>query len=127
MLEEDVAGESVGHLIGKNLLVHRPGQRLAHLVFQVSDPCDGRVLCIISVDDAHEVIFGECLEVEEQVFNHLVVGLLVGGLGGEKTRQTVDHDQLEINLQLLALQLCQDHRKEHKELLEVAHLDYAQS
>ena len=127
MLEEDVAGESVSHLIGKNLLVHRPGQWLAPLVLQVSDSCDGRVLCIVGVDDADEVIFGECLKVEEQVFDHLVVGLLVGGLGGEETRQTVDHDQLEINLQLLALQLSQDHRKEHKELLEVAHLDYAQS
>ena len=127
VLEENVACESICHLVCEDLFVNCPSERLSDLVPEVGHAGHTGILGVVGVDDADEVIFGECLKVEEQVFDHLVVGLLVGGLGGEETRQTVDHDQLEINLQLLALQLSQDHRKEHKELLEVAHLDYAQS
>ena len=123
MLEEDVAGESVSHLIGKNLLVHRPGQWLAHLVLQVSASCDGRVLCIVGVDDADEVIFGERLEVEEQVLHHLVVDLLVCGESSEQARQAVNHDHAKVDLDLPSLELGEDRGEEHEELLQVEHFD----
>ena len=85
MSEEHIICESICHLVRKYLLVDRPGQWLTHLIFQVGHPRHRRILRIVCVDDAHEVIFGECPEVVEQIFDHLMVLLLVGRLCGEQT------------------------------------------
>ena len=109
MFEEDIARESIGHLVGENLLVHSPSEWLSDLVLEVSDASDRRILRVIRVHDAYEVIFGECLEVVQKVLNHLIVSLLVGGKTSEQTRKTVDDDQSKVDLQLFSLQLGQDH------------------
>ena len=93
VLEEDVAGETVCHLIGEDLLVDGPAQRLAHLVPQVSDSLHRCIFRVVRVHDADKVILGEGLELVEQLLDHLVEVLLVGGQSGEQTRQTVNDDQ----------------------------------
>ena len=122
MFEEDIARESIGHLVGENLLVHSPSEWLSDLVLEVSDASDRRILRVVRVHDAYEVIFGECLEVVQKVLNHLIVSLLVGGKTGEQTRKTVDDDQSKVDLQLFSLKLGQDHGKEHEKPLQVEHL-----
>ena len=77
MLQENVASQAISHLIREYLLVDSPRQWLSHLILKIGDSSHSRILRVVSVNDAHEVIFGECLEVVEQVFDHLVVSLLV--------------------------------------------------
>ena len=65
MLEVDVVGESVGHLVGVDLLVDRPRERLAYMVAQVRHPLHCGVFGVVGVDDTDEVSFSEGLEVKD--------------------------------------------------------------
>ena len=109
MLEENVACESVCHLVCEDLFVHCPRERLSDLVPEVGHSGHTRVLGVVGVDDADEVIFGEGLEVEEQVLHHLVVDLFVCGESGKQAREAVNHDHSEVHLDLPALELGEDH------------------
>ncbi len=70
MFEENIACESICALVGKDLFVNCPGKRLSDLVAKVRHSLHCGVLCVVRVHDAHEVIFGEGLEVEKKVFDH---------------------------------------------------------
>lgn len=79
VLDEDVAGVTVCHLIGENLLVNGPLDWLANLVSQISNSLDAGIPSVVSVDDTHEVIFGQRLQVEKQVFHGLIEGISFDG------------------------------------------------
>lgn len=117
MFDENVAGEPVDALIGKYLLVHCPGKRLANLVAQISHSLHRCVLSVVCVHDAHEVIFGQCLEVVEQVFDLLQVLVFLGLDPCEQAGKTVNDDQSQVNLKLSFLELPQKHRKQEEQLL----------
>lgn len=93
MLEENVAGQPVSHLIRIDLLVYGPRERLSNLVPQIGHSLHSRILRIVRVDHTHEVIFGQCLELVEKFFHHLVIVALVAWERRKETRQTVNNDQ----------------------------------
>jgi hypothetical protein len=84
MFEENIASETIGALICKNLLINCPGERLSNLIAQIGHSLYSRILCIVCIDDAHEVIFGESLEVEEKILDHLQILIFLGRHSREK-------------------------------------------
>ena len=123
VLEENVACESICHLVSEDLFVNCPSERLSDLVPEVGHAGHTGILGVVGVDDADEVIFGERLEVEEQVLHRLVVGLFVCGESGKQARQAVNHDHAKVHLDLPALELGQYHGEEHEKLLQVEDFD----
>ena len=123
VLEENVARESICHLVCEDLFVNCPSERLADLVPEVGHAGHTGIFRVVGVDDAHEVIFGESLEVEEQVLHHLVVDLFVCGEPGEQAGQAVNHDHAKVHLDLPPLELGKDHGEKHEELLQVEDFD----
>lgn len=117
MFDENVAGEPVDALIGKYLLVHCPGKRLANLVAQISHSLHRSVFCVVCVHDAHEVIFGQCLEVVEQVFDLLHVLVFPGLDPCKQTGKTIDYNQSQVNLKLFFLELPEKHGQQEEQLL----------
>jgi len=93
VFDENVASEPIGALFGKYLLVHCPGKRLADLIAKISHSLHRSVLSVVYVHDAYEVIFGQCLEVVEQVFDLLQVLVFLGLDPCEKAGKTVNYDQ----------------------------------
>lgn len=109
MFKENIACKSISHLMSKDLFVYSPRKRLTNLIAQVRDSSHCRIFCVVRIDYSNEVILGECLEIIEQILDHLEVVLFIGGQSSEQTRQTVDHDQSQLNLQLSPLELGEDH------------------
>ena len=65
VLEVYVVGEAVGHLVGVDLLVNCPRERLAHMVAQVCHPLHCSVFGVVCVHNTDEVSFSEGLEVKD--------------------------------------------------------------
>ena len=109
MFEEDVACQAICALVCKDLFVDCPGKRLTDLVAKVGHSLHGGVLCVVRVHDAHEVIFGESLEVEKKVFNHEQILVFFASNSSKEARKTVDYDHAQVNLQLSLLELAKKH------------------
>ena len=98
MFKENIACKSIGHLMSKDLFVYGPCKWLTDLVAQVRDSGNCRIFSVVRIDYSNEVILGECLEIVEQILDHLEVVLFICGQSSEQTRQTIDHDQSQLNL-----------------------------
>ena len=127
MFNKHITRVTIGHLIGKDLLINGPLDRFTYLIAEISNPLNTCITSVVGVDDANEVIFGQCLEVVKEVLDWLVEGIPFDRAGSKQARQAVDDDQPEVNWERPSLHLLGDHWEDDEKFLEVKYLDNSQA
>ena len=93
MFKKNVVCLSVRHLVGENLLVYCPGERLINKILEICDSLHQvGVFGIVRVDNTDEMFFSQAFEEVKHLLDHLEVVLLVMRDCREQTRKTVNID-----------------------------------